>query len=464
MGLFVDIPKPRAWPPPPSEDTEAVQKLIAYGYERDPLGDKFHTAFACLFMFCLPLASHPTSWAWWILFVYSLMRLPTTCRTLSPLCKYVMYWSILAWVLWSTLSIAWSSDKTMGLDHARSMWEMALVPILLWPVLRKWKWFIAAGLLGVFLQNMFQLSEIVVSWFLEGNDWISIMKNRFRDESEQIATLLSRPIGLDNHEGNGSLFMAFAGLVWLGILVGKRKHFRLAVFGFLFAVFGVVVAESRAVGVGFTLALFVLIILAVRNRLIALKKVAFFGTALLGILIASACIPGSVILNRFPDITQSTTRYVSNGEVKSGVQLRLHWAATSLKQSFDSPAIIHGVAGHGLGSTKTIDFSVDGQPVLKHSDHPHNAYVQNLYEGGVIGLALFMLMLWKIAVPRSWQSIPLSTIVGFACVVLWAITSFFDGGQNSGRVLALLMLTAVFTMFYNCFQLGNGVKIGTKTR
>ena len=119
MGLLVDIPKPRAWPPPPPEDTQRVTELLEYGAKRDPIGDKVHTAFACLFMFCLPLATESSGTATIILFVHSLLRLPTTWRTLTPLLKSSVYWSILAWVLYSTLSIAWSSDIPMGLGSCR---------------------------------------------------------------------------------------------------------------------------------------------------------------------------------------------------------------------------------------------------------------------------------------------------------------------------------------------------------
>jgi arginase family enzyme len=33
-------------------------------------------------------------------------------------------------------------------------------------------------------------------------------------------------------------------------------------------------------------------------------------------------------------------------------------------------------------------------------------------------------------------------IINFSCVALWATAAFFDGGQNSGRVIALLMVCA----------------------
>ena len=104
MGYFVNIPKPKAWPPPRDGD-ERTGELLAYGYERDPVGDKVHTAFACLFLFCLPIDVYPTTIATWVLFIYSAMRLPSTWRTLTPICNSTIFRMMFVWAAWSLLSI-----------------------------------------------------------------------------------------------------------------------------------------------------------------------------------------------------------------------------------------------------------------------------------------------------------------------------------------------------------------------
>ena len=454
MGLFVDIPKPKCWPPPKvgdEQENDRVQELLAYGYKRDPVGDKIHTIFACIFMFCLPLATGPASVSMALLFGYSLLRLPTTWRTLTPLVKSSVYWSILAWVIYSTISISWSSDKTMGWDHASSMWLMAVpIPVLLCPVLRKWKWFIAAGLAGVFLQNIFQLSEIVGSWFLDGNDWISIVKNLFRDEP--LPTILLEPIGLGKHHGSGSIFIATAALVFLGTLFGNQKYFKIAVLGLIFAVFGIVVARSRAVWVGFGLSAILLVTIELINSNVSFRKAAIFLPFLVLVVSISATFFGTGYVYEVTDIQKSTMGYFKDGVIKTGNQHRLHWATTLLKNSFGPPAVLHGIVGHGLGSTKTIDFSVIDQQTLKHTSHPHNSFIQNLYEGGLVGLGLFIFMLTTIAKPKNWKSMSPQEIMVLSCVFLWATTSFFDGGQNSGRVLAVLMLLITSSCYAQFFK------------
>ena len=92
-------------------------------------------------------------------------------------------------------------------------------------------------------------------------------------------------------------------------------------------------------------------------------------------------------------------------------------------------------------------FRLKGQDVEKTTAHPHNSYVQILYEGGLIGLLLFIFMLKKIAIPKNFRLLksPIA-IAGFSCVALWAIATFFEGGQNSGRVIALLLICASFSL------------------
>ena len=454
MFNFVDVPKPKAWPLP-KQGSERERELLSYGARRDPVGDKVHTWFACLFLFCLPLATSPASISMALLFGYSLLRLPTTWRMLTPLIRSSVYWSVLAWAIYSTISISWSSDTKTGWDHASSMWLMAVpLPVLLWPILRKWKWLIIAGLAGVFLQNILQLSQIIVGPFLDGHDWISIAKNNFR--VDLIPTKLTRPIGLDNHEGNGSLFVGFALLIWLSVLIGKKNAHRwLLLMATALASYGLVVAQSRAILFGLAVSLAFFFFLGVVRKLISPKTmIAFVGVFIiivsLGIVTLSK--HDSSIYHRILEIPIATKAYFVEGTVNTGVDERLNWYTTEFRQSFDEPVFQHTLIGHGLGSTTEIDFSLAGQSVANTTVHPHNAFIQIIYEGGLFGFGLFLLIFINLC--RVAQNInnDIYTMSYFSCIFLWVIAAFFDGGQNSGRVLALLMLLVLLSEFYKQLQ------------
>ena len=124
----------------------------------------------------------------------------------------------------------WTSDIEMAQDHARSM-RMVAIPLLLIPVARRWPLLLLFLLLGVAAQNLTQLSEVVGSWFMNGEDW-------------RTGKPIFRPVGWDKHQGNAAMFMGFAVVIWLGIFVTKNSLSRWAVLGLLLALFGAVTAKS----------------------------------------------------------------------------------------------------------------------------------------------------------------------------------------------------------------------------
>lgn len=437
MGLFVDIPKPRAWPPPPSEDTEAVQKLIAYGYERDPLGDKFHTAFACLFMFCLPLEEYPTTLATWFLFSYSVMRLPSTWRTLTPICNSSIFRLLLAWAVWSILSIAWSPNPLVGWDHAGAL-RMVLLPIVLWPIMRQWKYLLGAFLMGVLLQNCVQLSEVVGSWFLGGKDWLT-------------GGMLSALHGWETHSGKAAMFMGFASLSWIGIVITNKRYRKTATVCLLLATAGMFATVSMAVTVGFITAISILsLILVCAKRFSAKQLVVTITTLILVLLVSGFFVKDTITLKTERAIQGIQDFYDGTPDAGNSTQHRLHWWAETLNRTFDDPAIIHGVVGHGFGSVASIDFSKEGSSVKPLAEHIHNSYIQILYEQGVVGLSLFLLLLWKMIQTAKATSGRLPELVYpicVSCTVLWAVATFFENSQSSGRPLAMLILLALFIMY-----------------
>jgi len=441
VGLFVDIPKPKAWPPPKT-GSERATELLEYGFKRDPVGDILHTAFACLFMFALPISTYSASLAMWIICIYSLMRLPSTWRTIVPLLRSSIFWSIIVWGAWSLLSMLWTSDTDMAQDHARSM-RMIAIPLLLIPVARRWPLFVLFLLLGVALQNLTQLSEVVGSWFMNGNDW-------------KTDGPLFRPVGWDKHQGNAAMFMGFAVIIWLGIYMNKHTFARWAVAGLLLALFGAVVAKSMSVGLGLIVALILLSCFVFSRKLLPLKQCIMIFTTMLLCVLAAGLFGSESIQSRVQETFKDTQGFTEgNVEENNSTQYRLHWWKVTLDHVFDEPAVLHAVVGHGLGNTRVIDFSKEGSTIASVAGHPHNTFIQILYEGGIVGLSIFLWMLWTIVRGAKQISGKLGTVVYPVCaslVVLWSVAAFFESSQNSGRPLALLMLVGALVICNNFNQ------------
>ena len=439
MGFYIDIPKPKAWPPPLLGDSQRVRALLEYGAKRDPVGDKIHTAFACLFMFALPISTYSASLSMWVVCAYSLIRLPSTWRTVVPLLRSSVFWSILVWGAWSLLSMIWTSELDMAQGHARSI-RMVAIPIVLIPVARRWPLFIIFLLLGVALQNLTQLSEVVGSWFMNGHDW-------------KTGSPLFRPAGWDKHQGNAAMFMGFAVIIWLGIYISKKSIARWAVAGLLLALFGTVIAKSMAVGLGLFIALIMLFWWVLSRKHLSRKQfITILSTMLLCVFVVGI-FGGESIQSRLQVTFEDSQKY-SEGTVSenSSTQYRLHWWRTTLDHVFDEPVILHALVGHGLGNTRAIDFSKEGSTISPVAGHPHNTFIQILYEGGIVGLAIFLWMLLKIFGGVKQVSNKLGSVAYPVCaslVVLWSVAAFFESSQNSGRPLALLVLVGTFVLFYN---------------
>jgi O-antigen ligase len=447
VGYFVDIPKPKAWPPPRDGDESAnkrTRELLDYGVKRDPIGDKFHTAFACFFMFVLPIDTYPTTIATFILFIYSVMRLPSTWRTLIPISNSTIFRLVFAWTAWSLLSITWSSNQAAGLDHAGAM-RMVLLPLALWPVMRHWKYFLGAFLLGVLFQNFVQLSEVVGSWFLNGNDYVTGGK-------------LGSISGIEKHSGKAALFMGFASLSWLGIIFCKCKYRKTATGCLLLATTGMFATVSMAVAIGFIFALFVLCVFAIKNKRIAPKTILYSVSSLLIIVSLGWFTVGGRITAKTESAIQGVQDFYE-GNIQGGNStiMRLHWWSKTLSQSFDEPAVVHGIFGHGLGSVTTIDFSEDGSSMLTTADHLHNSYIQLLYEEGIVGLLLLLFIFWKMIQKSKKLISEFNWFINPICVagtLFWATITFFENSQSSGRPLAMLFLLSTFIMYNSCYVLG----------
>ena len=291
---------------------------------------------------------------------------------------------------------------------------------------------------------MVQVSELL-SWLIGGKDWMTGGK-------------LENLSGFEKHPGKAAMFMGFASLAWFVIFVAEKKYRKYALPCLLVATTGMFSTVSMAVIVGFFVALFGLCCVAIAHKKVGLKHLLLVTAGLLVIASFVWFTVGGRVLTKTESAIQGVQDfYAGNVQGGNSTIMRLHWWSETLTQSFDEPAILHGVFGHGLGSVSTIDFSKDDSSMLSTTAHSHNSYIQLLYEEGIVGLLLFLFIFWKmirtskkLLSDDNWAIYPICV----SGTLFWAIVTFFENSQSSGRPLAMLILLATFIVYTSCFEQG----------
>ena len=415
MGLYVNIPKPTAWPPP-LIGSQRANDLLEYGAKRDPVGDIVQAYLAALFMFTLPIDTAPASIAYIAVVVHGVLRTSSTWRTFIPLVNSKIYQLFFLWVAWLLISLFWSDDPQQGLDHAKALWATSLLFVFL-PLVKHWKLFVSAFLCGVFLQNCAQITQIIQGLITD--------------------IPVSRPGGFNKHYGNSSLFMGTGVLIYIALIVFSNKHRWYLYVGLILALFGVLVAQGRGVYVGLVATFICLGIYKIVSQKISAKGIMVTLVIALSAIATASFTVGPSMMHRINDIPKSIERF-TNGDIETGNEKRLVWWSAGLNRSVSSPTKF--LFGHGLGSTKSIAH----QEVKLNTTHPHNVFVQTLFEGGLVGLVLLLALL---SIPLClFKCGPNSTTVALSSVtILWICAGMFEGLQNSGPTLALLSVIFLFT-------------------
>jgi O-antigen ligase len=137
---------------------------IARAAKADPFGDRIHTILFVLWAFMLPLGMIP--WAKDVVFggliIWSVLRatIGQVGYAWSDAPRSPIAWLLVAWVVWSSLSLTWSPNPGFGADQLGGL-RLLAVPFAVWPVLRKWPMalgaFIIAGTLvaaGIVAQSV----------------------------------------------------------------------------------------------------------------------------------------------------------------------------------------------------------------------------------------------------------------------------------------------------------------------
>ena len=384
--------------PDPRRAPSGAFDVLRAAREGDPIGHRVHTGMAAAYAFALPVATFPEGLAGAVLLVYSLLRLHRTWRSYAILFRQPVMWGLGAWVAWSAMSIAWSSDPAQGWDELQAA-RAALLPLMIWPVLDG-----AAGKLHA--GNTAAWCAAALCWHasaaMHGRSWIR----------------------------------------WSAIALG------------VVATAGLVMTGSRGPWIAAALTLpACVMVLAIRRR--TTRRFAAV-LVLLGLLSAVIVWPvaSRVIAPRIERAVSEVQRALDEGDYTTSAGLRVamwQWAGSIFVEA--------PVWGRGAGCYQSELYDREAYKSLLDRqrndedvdyltrDHPHSTYLYTLARTGAVGGALFAMVL-LLAVLNAWRAPPAFAWADGTLFALatWIVGAQFDCFELNASTFGMLTLIVAVTL------------------
>jgi O-antigen ligase len=413
---------------------EGVSAALHDARMRDPLGHQVHTGLAVLFMFALPLSTAPKDFAFGALLIWAIIRLPHTWRSYRAIITTPVLAAMLAWTMWHFITLLWSTDIRQGLDEIGAQ-RMFLLPLMLWPVLDRLPWLVAAALCGVAAQNVAQLLQ-----------WLDVLNVRPQEAEGRFGGLI-HPIK------TGA--WCTAAICWhtAAVFQGRGMWRALSIAGLLIAAAGLLATESRGAWLSAIVLPLMVIYIGLRWREDRAVAAALAGGAAV------------VFATLWPFVHEPLTNRVNEAveQVHSAREDGVYWNSVGLRLAMHTWAwsifLQHPVAGAGAGSfRKSLNELADFQAASKRAgsakfrrymlrSHPHSMYLYLMASTGVVGVTIMLgLMAW--ALRNGWRDPPDHPYASamFFVLLAWLIGAAFDCYNLDGHRMGLLAVIVAATL------------------
>jgi len=377
---------------------------------RDLVGEPAHLIVAIFAMVMETLGTAPASIGFTTLCCVGILRAPVLWPTWQRMWRQGWIKVLVVWVLWSALSIAWSSDRIKGIDRLWNLKYLAWLP-LLWPLFRHWKWLLGGFLLATVVIQGVQFAGAVLG-----------MSGRKGPLTQGL-----------RHPTMAGMWNAMALSAWLFISVaGSWRVMLLSVPMAALSTFGFFWASQRAALVA------IIVEIVIANAVLAavsrewIRKAAIRAAVAVVLIAAVYFFAGRTMEARMKQALAEATASVQGSSVASMEVRYGMWSMATKAWA------AHPIFGSGLGSylvaTKDVMQGVQANGVDIHTfDTCHSTYFMVLLETGVVGLGLFV---WWSAL-FAWRSLqyvrrdPLR-IAAFGGAIIWYSAAAFDSFNTRG--------------------------------
>jgi len=135
-----------------------IEQDLGGAAQHDPIGHRLHVYFGLLWCFSLGLPTSAVEIGSIPLIVYFLLRTPNIWRTWGSFAVQTLTILTAAWILWQAMTLLWTPDLHQGLKElSANRWVWAM--LMLWPILERRRWLIAALCVGFLAGNLSQVGH-----------------------------------------------------------------------------------------------------------------------------------------------------------------------------------------------------------------------------------------------------------------------------------------------------------------
>ena len=426
-------------PPTPRALIARGADAIELAAKADPFGDRIHTILFVLWAFTLPLGTIP--WAKDVFFGgligWSVLRATVGHVDYawagifrSPLAVLLM-----AWIAWSSTSLLWSPNPEFGADQLGGL-RMLAIPIVAWPVLRKWRFALGGFMLGGTIVGAGIVAQFV--------GWIDI-----HDPTQDFRPDMSMGVWAAG-------LVCSAAFVGHYLLIGLKPGTTAVVWhigGSSLVIMAVVLNATRScwialfvASIGSTLILMVLSPL-MRRRLFLILTAATAGIAIAATLDdAFLDSRGATMILRRTAPAIAELRDASALDVNRGsVNYRRKMWNGGRNLITHRPLIGWGLGGLSTGLLNqpglTSRHNPKGTSINEGQFNPHSSYLYQAASTGLIGFGIMastLIIAIGLMVSRIHKT-PLN-IIPLSMLTIWIVVSAFESTLLSGVGVGLLVM------------------------
>lgn len=325
-------------------------------------------------------------------------------KTLDLIKESKVLIAVLAFYILHIIGLLWTEDMSWGMHILRKEWILLLLPIMMSFVKKEHiRYYITAFLLAISLSEL--LSYLV---------WFELIPPILK------ATVYNPTVFI--HHTSYNPFLAFA-IYLTGYFILFDKTLRssqklLFVIFFVTMSINMFITGGRAGQVGYLIILTILLFQFFNTNFF---KTFFITVVLLSGILFTAYLSSQVFHDRINLIVSDIKEFKTNKNTSVG--LRINYAINTLEIIRENPLI-----GVGTGDFKNsyIEVNMKNTPSALVADHPHNMYLLEMAQFGILGLISLLFILYSQIKFSFTQKDRLRQNVGLALPLLFSIIMLSD--------------------------------------